>query len=123
GIIPRGEELHANAKLGVPKVLAPLEGRQVTPAFQEAMDFLQPFASHEQIHVLGEAPVAVKEEGHPPDDRVRDAEFLESLSDLLQGLVDRTLLLEVHAALPQRPLQIAIEFFFVSEHGHSALSR
>src|SRR5947209_4805404 len=80
------------------------------------MDLLQAGGCNEQVHVLSEAPIPVEELGHATHHGERNAEFVEAPGYSPERLVDRVLLLKVHAPLPERPVHILIELPFVSDH-------
>ena len=45
-------------------------------------------ARHEDVDVLGHAGVAVRGQRHPADDHVGDAEGVEPLGELMEGVLD-----------------------------------
>src|SRR5262249_27753564 len=68
------------------------------------------------------APVAVQEHRHASYHSVRNSKLFKPPGDLLQRLVDRALLLEMHGSLLQRPIKVAVQKLFVRDHDFTTLS-
>src|SRR5438132_13561144 len=97
-------------------MLASVEERKVTRPFQLLMNFLETLARYQQIHVLGESTITVKEHSHGTHERIGNPQLIKLLCNLAKSSVDRIPFLEVHTALPQCPVEIAVQKVFVSNH-------
>jgi hypothetical protein len=106
----------ADSRKPLPQKTRAVELQSVAVAAKLASNRLKVPPSDDQIDILREAAISVKEHRHGSGDCEGNIDLADVANNAIQGKLNLALSLEVPAAFAERPPWILVESFFVSQH-------